>query len=362
MFNPARLSLARKRRGLNKIRLAELAGISLRSISAFENGEKSPSAENAARLAFVLRFPLGFFAGSELDIPSPHTASFRAMSRMSAAQRDSALGAGALAFLLSDWIEERFELPSVDLLDLREEKPEAAAMALRQHWSLGERPVRNMVHLLEAKGVRIFSLSERTLAVDAFSVWRNEKPFVFLNTLKSAEHSRLDAAHELGHLVLHKHGGPYGQAAEREAHAFASAFLMPKASVLAVAPRVPTLAHLIQLKKQWIVSVAALTYRLHAIGLLSEWHYRTLCIEISERGFRREEPSGAQRETSLILAKVFSALRSEGIGKDEIAAAIQIDPMEIDGLVFGLTLLGLNGGATAQPNSSSRRANLRVIK
>ena len=131
---------------------------------------------------------------------------------------------------------------------------------------------------------------------------------------------------------------------------------------MAVAPRVPTLAHLIQLKKQWIVSVAALTYRLHAIGLLSEWHYRTLCIEISERGFRREEPSGAQRETSLILAKVFSALRSEGIGKDEIAAAIQIDPMEIDGLVFGLTLLGLNGGATAQPNSSSRRANLRVIK
>lgn len=361
MFNPSRLSLARKRRGMNKIRLAELTGLSLRSISAYEKGEKVPSSESVEKIATALSFPVGFFAGGDVDTPDPMTASFRSMSRMAAAQRDAALGAGGLAFLLHAWINARFELPAVDLLDLRGEEPEAAAMALRQYWGLGERPIRNMVHLMEAKGIRVFSLAERTIEVDAFSLWRNDEPFVFLNTMKSAEHARFDAAHELAHLVLHKHGGPHGQDVERQAHAFASAFLMPKASVLAIAPRLPTLSHLIQLKKHWIVSVAALAYRLHTIGLLTDWHYRTLCIEISQRGFRKEEPEGAPRETSQILAKVFAALRDDGVGKTDLAEALQVDPREIDGLVFGLTLVGLGGGGAAH-RSSGRGATLRVIK
>lgn len=88
--------------------------------------------------------------------------------------------------------------------------------------------------------------------VDAFSMWRQSTPFVFLNTKKSAEHSRFDAAHELGHLVLHRHGSPQGREAEREANAFASAFLMPRASVLAYAPRMATIDHLIKLKKSGV--------------------------------------------------------------------------------------------------------------
>jgi len=47
-----------------------------------------------------------------------------------------------------------------------------------------------------------------------------------------------------------------------------------------LAPRTATLRNLVQLKRQWIVSVAALAYRLHALGLLTDWHYRTLCIEM----------------------------------------------------------------------------------
>ncbi|MEU8739183.1 ImmA/IrrE family metallo-endopeptidase [Streptomyces halstedii] len=39
--------------------------------------------------------------------------------------------------------------------------------------------------------------------VDAFAVWREGVPFVFLNTQKSAERGRFDAAHEFGHLVMH---------------------------------------------------------------------------------------------------------------------------------------------------------------
>ncbi|WP_376773772.1 ImmA/IrrE family metallo-endopeptidase [Rhizobium mongolense] len=75
------------------------------------------------------------------------------------------------------------------------------------------RAAQNMVHLL----VRVFSLVENTRTVDAFSVWRGIRPFVFLNTIKTSEHGRFDAAHELGHLVLPRHGGPSGRRAEDEA-------------------------------------------------------------------------------------------------------------------------------------------------
>lgn len=58
-----------------------------------------------------------------------------------------------------------------------------------------------MIHLLEAHGVRVLSLTQECREVDAFSLWL-QQPFVFLNTQKSGEHSRFDAAHELGHLPL----------------------------------------------------------------------------------------------------------------------------------------------------------------
>jgi Zn-dependent peptidase ImmA (M78 family) len=84
---------------------------------------------------------------------------------------------------------------------------------------------------------------------------------VFLNAFKSAERSRLDAAHELAHLVLHKHGGPrQGRDAEIEANNFASSFLMPKADVRSRLPFVGRLDELLVAKKRWGVSTAALAY------------------------------------------------------------------------------------------------------
>jgi Zn-dependent peptidase ImmA (M78 family) len=55
---------------------------------------------------------------------------------------------------------------------------------------------------------------------------------------------------------------------------------MPPASVRAHAPRFATIDNLMRLKKVWGVSIAAMTYRLHQLDLLSEWHYRKLYIEI----------------------------------------------------------------------------------
>lgn len=361
LFNPSRLTLARKRRGMTMTKLAAAVGVEPRSVSAYEKGEFGPDDVRLTALASVLKFPEAFFFGDDLDEPTPDIASFRALSKMTAGQRDTALGAGAIALMLNAWIEVRFELPAQDLPDLsREDDPEAAAMTLRQQWALGELPVKNMIHLLESKGVRVFSLSVDAAEVDAFSMWRQSTPFVFLNTKKSAEHSRFDAAHELGHLVLHRHGSPQGREAEHQANAFASAFLMPRASVLAHAPRMATLDHLIRLKKFWSVSVAALTYRLHTVGALSDWHYQSLYIDLSSRGYRKKEPDEGQRETSQILQKVFMALRDESISRGDIAAELCVPVEELDQLVFGLALTGLSGGGVGNARKG-KPPSLRVV-
>jgi Zn-dependent peptidase ImmA (M78 family)/DNA-binding XRE family transcriptional regulator len=356
-FNPSRLTLARKRRGLTITKLASLVGVESRSISAYENKGFAPSQESVARLSKALRFPPSFFFGDDLEQPRPDAASFRAMSKMTASQRDVALGAGAIALLLNTWIEGRFDLPQPNLPDLgRESDPESAAAYLRRQWGLGELPVKNMIHLLELQGVRVFSLAIDAVEVNAFSLWRDRTPFVFLNTRKSAENSRFDAAHELGHLVMHRHGSPQGQDAEREANAFASAFLMPQGSVIANAPRMATVDHLIALKKLWTVSVSALAYRLHTLGLLSEWHHRTLWVEIGRRGYRKQEPVPAPREASQVLEKVLRALWAEGISKTHIAEELSIPVEEIEEAVFELV-----GRADVAPQNALGRSRPRLM-
>lgn len=361
MFSPERLTLARRRRNRSKRDLAIALGVNENTIRRHEMGETSPSHEMIERLATLLEFPLGFFFGGKVDEPQEDAASFRSLSNLSAFERSAALAAGALAFILDDWIRERFTLPEPDVLDLTGEKPENAARTVRQVWGIGERPIRNMVHLLEAKGIRLFSLAENTKAVDAFSVWRRDKPYVFLNTYKTSEHGRMDAAHELGHLVLHKHGGPGGRDGEREAQTFARCFLMPTADVLAVVPRVSGLGDIISHKARWGVSVAALNYHLHKLGLTSEWQNRDLCIQIAQNGYRTKEPEGTElpREMSVIWPKVLEALRAEGVTQMKIAEAISLPASELEKLLFLLApMLTLQGRAT---HATRSKAVLRVV-
>jgi Zn-dependent peptidase ImmA (M78 family) len=257
---------------------------------------------------------------------------------MSARERDAALSAGALAYMLSDWISARFNLPASDLIDASQERdPARAARALRQHWNLGEQPIGDMIRLLEAKGVRVFSLAENTRNVDAFSCWRDDTPYVFLNTCKTSERSRFDAAHELAHLVLHKHGGPHqGRSAELEAQTFAASFLMPEPDIRAKIPWAVSLDALVIAKRRWGVSASALAYRLHKLGILTDWLYRGMVIEMGRRGFRSAEPNGMPRESSVLLRRVLIDLWHDGISRSHIAKELSIPPEELENLIFGL--------------------------
>lgn len=362
-FNPSRFALARIRRGITKQLLAEKIGVDVRNVHRFEDGELAPAAETLARIATVLHFPESFFSTSRPPPELPvEWASFRSLSTLTQKRRDSVLAAGQLAIELDELLSNELNLPKSDLPNLRNTAPEEASRTLRSHWGLGSKPISNTVHLLESRGVRVFSLAEDCADIDAFTITHGATPFVFLNVMKSAERGRFDAAHELGHLVLHRHGVATGREAESEADAFASAFLMPSDDVIAHASALPSLTDLVGLKLRWGVSVAALARRLYDLLLIREWHYKQLCIEISRRGYRTSEPEGLPRETSLLLRKSFDLLRTQkNMSRRDIAERLHVTVEEHDALVFGLVLSGVRGGGQF---SGPRRGNavLRQVK
>lgn len=339
MVNASRLAVARKRRGLTLTALADASGLSSRSLSSFEAGRGRPSGESVTALARALDVAPEFLTAEDVEEIPVDAVSFRALSKMTARQRDSALGAGRVAILINDWIEARFELPKPDVPSLTAHDPERAAEEVRARWGLGERPISNMLHLLETHGVRVYSLTPDNAQLDAYSLYWHGQPFIFLSTRKSGERGRFDAAHELGHLVLHgEHESPHGREAELEANRFAAALLMPRASVLAAGLRHATVDRILRAKRTWNVAAMALTHRLMELDLVTEWGYNSACIQLSRMGYRRGEPNGITRESSQLLGKVFKGLREGGVRPADIAANIGITPIELRAHVFGLTL------------------------
>lgn len=112
------------------------------------------------------------------------------------------------------------------------------------------------------------------------------------------------------------------------------------------------------MKRGWAVSVAALAHRLHALGMVSEWHYRSLCTEIGQRGYRRAEPKGVGREMSMVYKKVFDALRTDGTTKADLARDLRLHVNDVDALVFGLVLTEIEGGGRSGVGGAKGRLRL----
>ncbi|PZQ86609.1 MAG: XRE family transcriptional regulator [Leifsonia xyli] len=362
MFNASRLIVARQRAGLTKKELAVRVGLDPRSISGFELGQYVPTESNLNEICRVLGFSKKFFESDDIEILESGGVSFRSMSKITSKQRDAATAAGSIAMILNDWVDREFELPRVQLPDYRDVDPEVAANSLRQYWGLGERPIKNMIYLLESKGIRVFSLVENCKEVDAFSVWRGARPFVFLNTIKSGERRRFDAAHELGHLVLHRNAAPQGVEAEKEAQSFASAFMMPEAAIRAKGHITPNMNTIMELKKEWKVSTSAMTVRLFQLKKLTYYHYNKLFIEISRSGYRTAEPDAMPPETSQVWKKVFSEMRKDGISIADLAAEIAVPENELLKLVFGLVTVGMPDEPAHSSELKGARAHLRLVK
>ncbi len=329
LFSPRQLTLARHSKGLKKVDLARLLDVSAAAITQFENASARPSSAVMKRISLSLGFAPDFFriGAADMDDDNSTDAFFRSLRSTTLLQRQQALANARLIYRLSQVLERHVELPAVDLPSpvehssaMTREDVETAANRLRATWSLPVGPVRNVVQLLEAHGVLVARTSFATARVDAFSKRFKTRPFIMLGDDKGdTARSRFDAAHELGHLLLHEDEEPGSATLERQAHQFAAAFLMPSSEIRAELPRRVDLRDYARLKQRWGASISALLYRARDLDVITPVSYQRAIAKMSALGWRVNEPAPLPTiEWPVLLPRAMRILEQDGYSVEQL--------------------------------------------
>ena len=317
-FYGERLRSARMYRGLTLTELAKRTEISKQSISLYENDNNTPDYMKVRLLASELNFPYDYFFQKDSYAAKTETTYFRSLA--SATKKDRTAQSIKLEYvakmyeILLEFISfPEMNLPSVDFVgcdDVFECENEDAiqeiediAAQVRKYWDIGTGPIKDLQYLLEKNGIIVTGFDTNEDKIDAFSqrtiVAGNDIYFIAVALGNRPEgRIRFDMAHELGHILLH----PWSEdleaitkdefkARERQANMFASAFLLPRNSFGKDIASYPTdLKYYQFLKNKWKVSIQAMIYRAHQLGIMSDNQYQYLMRQVSKNGWRIKEP------------------------------------------------------------------------
>jgi Zn-dependent peptidase ImmA (M78 family)/transcriptional regulator with XRE-family HTH domain len=295
-FEPARLRLARELKAWSQTELSRQLGFTSAALSQFESGAARPSHQTRERLGALLDVPVAFF---ELPLIDTHEGFFRSLRRTAVVNRRRARAIAHIAHDLATHGDVTDELPPpavprypLTALDADPSEAEAIAARVRQGWGIPPGPAPDLVRLLESHGVVVMRLPLGTVDVDAFSLPFKDRPVVVLGSDKNDRaRSRFDAAHELGHLVMHGEQVWGIPEVEKQAHRFAAALLMPRDDIYSQLPERADWPLLFEMKHDWQVSLAALLMRAKTLNRMSQANYLTAVKAASARGWRRLEPA-----------------------------------------------------------------------
>ncbi|MGW2858180.1 ImmA/IrrE family metallo-endopeptidase [Streptomyces sp. NPDC001205] len=320
--DPAMLALARDSRGWTQSELAEQMShvegnrITQGYVSRAEAGRIPVRAERVLLFAAALRFTpemlcqaadtAGVGIGlihhrKRASLGAPALRRIHATLALTRLQVEAVTQAAALRR------PHRFRPVEVNDFDT----PADAAESVREEWNVPAGPIDDLVALLEDAGALVVVRDLGTTDLDAVSQWPHGRaPLVLINSAASVDRSRFSLAHELGHLIMHHEPGE-GRTQETQADRFAAELLMPHEVILSELKPGIDIARLMDLKARWGVSMAALIRRAVDLGVISEWQYRTLMVELSALGYRTNEPVAIRRETPRHIAQAVTRLEEQ---------------------------------------------------
>ena len=359
-FVPGRLTMAREARGMRQVDLAAQIDLTPATISKWENEDQAqrPEPVNLSLLASALCVePNWFLKGISTDYSASF---FRSLVGELELMRSKAKARLGFVEAIEDEVSEYVELPDVnvpDLMDgqaflsLRYEDIELIASSLREQWDLGDGPIDDLLMVIENAGIIVAEDEIGSPKLDGLSRWSlsKERPYMFLAQDKRvAVRRRLDAAHELGHIILHKAVTQpelknHFKLIEEQAMMFAGAFLLPAETyeddIFSL-----SLDAMLATKEKWKVSVAAQIKRLSNMGKISDEYERRLWQYLSYRKWRTKEPLDDVLEIEqphnlkesiemLIGEKVLSSsefIRGVGISKADVVALTGVADAVLD--------------------------------
>lgn len=304
-FNGERLKIARMWRNLSATQLADLTGFSRQTISMLENGKlMNPEFATVQKLSEKLEFPVTFFLEETKINLNESTTYFRSLlttNKKYRVEQEEKIKFIAIVYnMLSEYLEfEKVNLPQIPT----NATPQEAANILREYWGLGNRPIENIVYLAESNGLIVTDFETATGDVDAFShkITSDDMETYLIGYSKNkrtAARIHFDVAHEIGHILLHNWREDLEcidkeefKEIELQAHAFASAFLLPEDEFCKdVSPYATNLAYYTELKKTWKVSIAAMIRRAKDLDIITADDYSRLMRNMQKQGIRKIEP------------------------------------------------------------------------
>ena len=343
-----RLKLARKRSGLSLRALSsEMDGlVSAQAIGKYERAEMMPSSTVAIALADALEVsPSYLLSPSSVSLESLE---FRKLSSTRARERAAVEGE------VLDHVDRYLQVEEIlgidttgqDMADGAPysihsvEDAEEAAMSLRAAWNLGGGPIQNMTELLEEHGIKVFKLDlpERVdgLSCRVHRLDGGDVPVVVCSTGKSLERQRFTIAHELGHMVLDI---PSTTPEEKTCQRFAGAFLAPRAELIREVGRRRHsfgFGELIEIKRMFGISAAALVMRMRDLGIIKEATLRAIFRGIGS-SWRSEEPHPLNRKEhpKRFRRLCLRALAENEISDSKAAELLQLQVSEIEDIMVG---------------------------
>lgn len=326
VWEPGRLKLARELRGLTRAELAGALDKSAAAVGQYEAAVIQPQRRAWRALATALSLPPAFFRMPNAPVlPSAFFRPDRTVPQV--AYRRSAAVAGLLGELhgqlrppAGDSSDARTDIPRVRLSVGTPAEFELVAEGIRVAWDLGNHPIDDLTALLEQHRIVVASVNDKPAPTGSFSTWIGDTPWLFAAaSAASPAQARLDAAHELGHLIMHTSQDIGSADAERQADSFALAFLMPRRAFGFASARItdPALA---ELKRVWGVPMAALVKRGYELELISEASYRRSHARLNRASYRAKEPAELAAERPQTLPLLIEAARAAGTLDDVLDA------------------------------------------
>lgn len=335
-INPSKMKSARLARGLKKTELSDLIGLSVTSISNYENGTMDISKENLDKYSEILNFPIRYFEDCyryNVNTLERSPIFFRSSSvtneiRNMYEQKYEHL------MLVYKTLSEYLEFPSLNTslknnlnkngkIGYLNEDIELLTLELRGQWALGDGPIEKLLGAMIQNGIIVSKTKTNLKATtDAFSQILDNTPIVFLNKYRgTAVRDRFSLAHELGHIILHsniteadlKNKDIYNQV-EEEANRFASSLLLPASSFSEDIITVD-INSLIPLKEKWKVSLKGIIMRLAELDIITQQQKTNRFIYISKKKWNISEPldDTIEKEEVNLFQEAFDVLFEEGV-------------------------------------------------
>lgn len=311
-----RLRTLRELMGLTQAQVCAMSGVASSWISDLENSLQDPDEAKLQRIAEATETPLSFFYVQPKAVPLD-SLRFR---KLASAKRTVTKRVHALygeSYRISDDLitGQRYPTPALPYTDAEEiSQDEIEELAEQTRVSLRlapDKPIPHLTRALERAGIAVAPMvltddpnrSEHT-PNDHFGVsyWggMTETALIGYFPGASGDRDRFTLAHEVGHLVLHTFR-PRAKNAEAEANLFASALLVPRERAREELSTHMTLTQYARMKANWGVSIQALIMRASSVGKIDEIRKRSLFVQLSQRGWRKNEPVEVGHESTLLL-------------------------------------------------------------